>query len=314
MNLPAHVSIVEVGPRDGLQNEAAIVPIQTKIALIEALADAGLRRIEAGSFVSPKWVPQMAGSDEVFAALRPRDAVTYSALVPNMAGFTRAAAANMREIAIFGAASETFSQRNINCSIAQSLDRFRPVTQAAQQAGMRVRGYVSCALGCPYEGRIDPAAVVHLSKAMAELGCFEISIGDTIGVGTPSQARDVTARVADAIGIERTAIHFHDTYGQALANILACLEIGVTSIDSATAGLGGCPYARGATGNVATEDLLYMLDGMGIETGVDLQAVAAAGRAISAALGRSTASRVARAVEFSGKIGGDEPSPPNPPS
>ena len=297
MNLPAQVSIVEVGPRDGLQNEAAIVPIEVKIALIEALADAGLARIEAGSFVSPKWVPQMAGSDAVIAALRPRAGVIYSALVPNMAGFARAAAVGLREVAIFGAASETFSQRNINCSIAESLERFRPVAEAARQAGMRVRGYVSCALGCPYEGQIEPAAVVRLSKAMVDLGCFEISIGDTIGVGTPRQARDVVAGVADAIGLARVAVHFHDTYGQALANILACLEIGVSVVDSATAGLGGCPYARGATGNVATEDVLYMLHGMGIVTGVDLPAVARAGEAISALIGRPTASRVARAMQ-----------------
>ena len=214
-----------------------------------------------------------------------------------MAGFARAAAAGVREIAIFGAASETFSQRNINCSIAESLARFRPVAEAAHDSGMRVRGYVSCALGCPYEGRIDPAAVVSLAAHMTELGCFEISIGDTIGVGTPGQARDVTARVADAIGLDRTAIHFHDTYGQALANILACLEIGVAVIDSATAGLGGCPYARGATGNVATEDVLYMLSGMGIHTGVDLPAIAAAGAAISSTLGRASGSRVARALQ-----------------
>jgi hydroxymethylglutaryl-CoA lyase len=296
MSLPSSVSIVEVGPRDGLQNESAIVTVPAKIALIEALADAGATRIEAGSFVSPKWVPQMAGSDAVIGALRPRAGVTYSALVPNMAGFARAAAAGLREIAIFGAASETFSQRNINCSIAESLERFRPVADAARQAGLRVRGYVSCALGCPYEGHIAPEAVVRLGTAMAALGCFEISIGDTIGVGTPHQARDVAARVADAIGMPRVAVHFHDTYGQALANILACLEIGVSVIDSAVAGLGGCPYARGATGNVATEDVLYMLHGMGIVTGVDLPAIARAGEAISAALGRPTASRVARAM------------------
>ena len=214
-----------------------------------------------------------------------------------MAGLTRAQAAGMREIAIFAAASETFSQRHINCTIAESLVRFRPVTEAAHQAGMRVRGYVSCALGCPYEGHIRPASVVHLATEMTALGCFEISIGDTIGVGTPHQARDVTARVADAVGIERVAIHFHDTYGQALANILACLQIGVATIDRAVAGLGGCPYARGATGNVATEDVLYMLQGMGIETGVDLPAIAAAGAAISTVLGRPGSSRVARALQ-----------------
>jgi hydroxymethylglutaryl-CoA lyase len=296
MTLPTDITIVEVGPRDGLQNEAIPVSTAAKIALIEALADAGLRRIEAGSFVSPKWVPQMAGSEAVITALHPRPGVTYSALVPNLQGLARAMETGIREIAIFGAASETFSQRNINCSIAESLERFRPVTEAALAAGLRVRGYVSCALGCPYEGHIAPEAVVSLASNLAALGCFEISIGDTIGVGTPNQARDVVSRVADAIGLSRTAIHFHDTYGQALANILACLEIGVATIDSAVAGLGGCPYAKGATGNVATEDVVYMLNGMGIATGVDLPALAAAGTAISQALHRPTASRVARAL------------------
>jgi hydroxymethylglutaryl-CoA lyase len=296
MTLPTDITIVEVGPRDGLQNEAIPVSTAAKIALIEALADAGLRRIEAGSFVSPKWVPQMAGSEAVITALHPRPGVTYSALVPNLQGLARAMETGIREIAIFGAASETFSQRNINCSIAESLERFRPVTEAALAAGLRVRGYVSCALGCPYEGHIAPEAVVSLASNLAALGCFEISIGDTIGVGTPNQARDVVSRVADAIGLSRTAIHFHDTYGQALANILACLDIGVATIDSAVAGLGGCPYAKGATGNVATEDVVYMLNGMGIATGVDLPALAAAGTAISQALHRPTASRVARAL------------------
>jgi hydroxymethylglutaryl-CoA lyase len=296
MSIPAKVTIVEMGPRDGLQNEATLVPAATKIALIEALADAGLRRIEAGSFVSPKWVPQMADSEAVIAALKPRAATRYSALVPNMQGFARAASTGLTEIAIFGAASETFSQRNINCSIADSLDRFRPVVDAAHARGIGVRGYVSCALGCPYEGPIDPDAVIRLSAALAEMGCHEISIGDTIGVGTPRQAQKLLARVGAAIGLDRTAIHFHDTYGQALANILACLEIGVATIDSAVAGLGGCPYAKGATGNVATEDVLYMLHGMGIETGVDLAAISAAGAVISQALGRQTGSRAARAL------------------
>jgi hydroxymethylglutaryl-CoA lyase len=295
MSLPRRVTIVEVGPRDGLQNEAALVPAATKIAFIEALADAGLRRIEAGSFVSPKWVPQMADSEAVITALRRRPGVVYSALVPNMQGFARAMEAGVKEIAIFGAASETFSQRNINCSIAESLDRFRPVARAAVAAGIALRGYVSCALGCPYEGRVAPEAVVALAAELAAMGCTEVSIGDTIGVGTPNQARDVVARVAEAVGLDAVAVHFHDTYGQALANILACLEIGVATIDSAAAGLGGCPYAKGATGNVATEDVLYMLDGMGIETGVDLTAVEAAGGFISEALGHQTVSRVGRA-------------------
>ena len=296
MTLPPDVTIVEVGPRDGLQNEPGQVTPETKIALIDSLADAGLTRIEAGSFVSPKWIPQMAGSEAVIRGLRPREKITYSALVPNMQGFARAQATGIAEIAIFGSASETFSQRNINCSIAESLDRFRPVTEAARAAGIRVRGYISCVLGCPYEGKIAPQAVIDLSTRLIELGCFEISLGDTIGVGTPIQARSVTAAVAAEIGLQRTAIHFHDTYGQALANILACLEIGVSVVDSAVAGLGGCPYARGATGNVATEDLVYMLNGMGLRTGVDLDALRRAGDAISSALHRPTASRVARAM------------------
>jgi hydroxymethylglutaryl-CoA lyase len=296
MTLPSKITIVEMGARDGLQNEAALVPAATKIALIEALADAGLPRIEAGSFVSPKWVPQMADSEAVVTALKPRINTRYSALVPNMQGFARAAATGITEIAIFASASESFSQRNINCSIAESLDRFRPVMDAARRENIMVRGYVSCALGCPYEGKIAPEAVIRLAASLTEMGCFEISIGDTIGVGTPLQARALLSQIAAEIGLDRTAIHFHDTYGQALANILACLEIGVATIDAAVAGLGGCPYAKGATGNVATEDVLYMLHGMGIETGVDLAAVAAAGAAISRALGRSTASRAARAL------------------
>lgn len=295
MAISPTVTIVEVGPRDGLQNEPGQVSPETKIALIEALADAGLTRIEAGSFVSPKWVPQMAGSEAVITALRPRAHVTYSALVPNMPGFARAQAAGVREIAIFAAASESFSQRNINCGIAESLARFRPVAEAALAGGIRMRGYISCALGCPYEGKIAAQAVIDLSARLIAFGCFEISLGDTIGVGTPLQARALAAAVGAEIGLSRTAIHFHDTYGQALANILACLEAGVSVIDSAVAGLGGCPYARGATGNVATEDLVYMLDGMGLRSGVDLDALCRAGVAISAALGRASASRVARA-------------------
>jgi hydroxymethylglutaryl-CoA lyase len=295
MTTPDRVTIVEVGPRDGLQNEPAPVSLDAKIALIEALAGAGAARIEAGSFVSPKWVPQMADSEAVIRALRPRPGVTYSALVPNMQGFARAQACDIPEIAIFASASETFSQRNINCSVAESLDRFRPVAEAAAAANIRVRGYISCALGCPYEGHVAPAAVNRLAASLMALGCFEISIGDTIGVGTPRQACEVTAGVAGEIGLARTAIHFHDTYGQALANILACLNIGVTIIDSAVAGLGGCPYAHGATGNVATEDLVYMLHGMGVATGLDLALLCAAGDAISRTLGRATSSRVARA-------------------
>jgi hydroxymethylglutaryl-CoA lyase len=294
--LPSCVRIVEVGPRDGLQNEAGVVELDTKIALIEALVEAGLRTVEAGSFVSPKWVPQMADTASVLARLRRIDGVSYPVLVPNMQGFEAACAADVREIAVFGAASESFSRRNINCSIAESLERFRPVAAAAMARGMRVRGYVSCVLGCPYEGAIEPEAVAAVAAALAEMGCYEISLGDTIGIGTPRRAQAMLSRVAERVPVERLALHFHDTYGQALANILACLELGVSVIDSAVAGLGGCPYAKGATGNVATEDVVYMLNGMGIETGIDLARLAAAGRMISAALGRAPASKVAQVL------------------
>ena len=294
--LPAVVRIVEVGPRDGLQNEAGVVPIEAKVALIEALAEAGLRVIEAGSFVSPKWVPQMADTDQVLARLRRVPGTSYPVLVPNMQGFAAAAAAGVEEIAVFGAASESFSRRNINCSIAESLDRFRPVAAAALARGMRLRGYVSCVLGCPYEGEVAPSAVAAVAGALAEMGCAEISLGDTIGVGTPLKAQAMLRAVAQVVPMERLAVHFHDTWGQALANILACLELGVSVVDSAVAGLGGCPYANGATGNVATEDVVYMLNGMGIETGVDLARLAAAGRMISAALGRPPASKVAQVL------------------
>jgi hydroxymethylglutaryl-CoA lyase len=286
---------LEVGPRDGLQNEAAIVALAAKVTLVERLADAGLQRIEAGSFVSPRWVPQMADSAAVFAGVAPRPGMVLSALVPNMAGLDRAIAAGLREVAVFGAASEAFSQRNINCSMAESLGRFRPVVQAAVAGGMRVRGYVSCALGCPYEGEVAVEAVVGMSRALAAMGCAEIGVSDTIGVGTALQARRVVGAVADAVGVERVAVHFHDTYGQALANILACLELGVAVVDSAVAGLGGCPYARGATGNVATEDVVYMLHGMGIQTGIDLDRLCAVGAEISAVLGRQNGSRVGSA-------------------
>ena len=293
---PGHVRIVEMGPRDGLQNEARPVSVATKIALIEALADAGLRSIEAGSFVSPKWVPQMAGTAEVLAGLTPRPGVDYPVLVPNLKGLEAALAAGAREIAVFGAASESFSRANINCSIAESLERFASVVERALAAGLRVRGYVSCVLGCPYEGAVSPEAVARVAAALAGMGCYEVSLGDTIGTGTPLAARRMVEVVAEHVPLERLALHFHDTYGQALANILACLELGVSVVDSAVAGLGGCPYAKGASGNVATEDVVYMLDGMGIGTGVDLPRLAAAGRMICAALEREPASRVARAL------------------
>ena len=291
--IPDRVRIVEVGPRDGLQNEAHPVPVEARIAFIEALADAGLQTIEAGSFVSPRWVPQMAGTAEVLRGLRPRAGVSYPVLVPNMTGFDAAQAAGAREIAVFAAASESFSQRNINCSVAQSLARFRPVCDAALAAGMRVRGYVSCVLGCPYEGEVVPAVVARVASELAALGCYEVSLGDTIGVGTPLKAQAMLEAVARMVPISALAVHFHDTYGQALANILTCLQAGVSVIDSAAAGLGGCPYAAGASGNVATEDLVYMLNGLGVTTGVDLQQVVAAGRSISAALERSPGSKLA---------------------
>ena len=296
MALPASVRIVEVGPRDGLQNEPAIVPMAVKVALIEALVEAGLKTVESGSFVSPKWVPQMADTAEVMAAITRVSGVSYPVLVPNLKGLEGALAAGVDEIAVFGAASESFSQKNINCSISQSLERFRPVVEAALAKGIRVRGYISCVLGCPYEGEIAPDAVARVAKALFDMGCYEISLGDTIGTGTPLKAQAMIHAVAAVVPIGKLAVHFHDTWGQALANILACLELGVAVVDSAVAGLGGCPYAKGATGNVATEDVVYMLDGMGIRTGVDLTKLAAAGRAITAAIGKAPASKVAQVL------------------
>ncbi len=296
MRLPKQVKMVEVGPRDGLQNEPGEVSTEARIALIDRLSDTGLGVIEAGSFVSPKWVPKMADTAAVLAGIRRRDGVSYPVLVPNMKGLEAALAAGAREIAIFGAASEGFSQKNINCSIAESLERFAPVCEAALGQGLRVRGYISCVLGCPYEGAVAPEAVAAVAGRLAELGCYEISLGDTIGVGTPLAAQTMVDAVAEGVPRDSLAVHFHDTYGQALANILACLERGVAIVDASVSGLGGCPYARGATGNVASEDVLYMLDGLGIATGVDLDALAGAGRFIGEVLGREPASRVARAL------------------
>ncbi|HEX6015851.1 MAG TPA: hydroxymethylglutaryl-CoA lyase [Geminicoccaceae bacterium] len=293
--IPPEVTVVEVGPRDGLQNEPVPVPVAAKVALVEALADAGLPVVEAGSFVSPKWVPQMAGSDEVLRAVRKRAGVRYPVLVPNLKGLEAALAAGAEEIAVFGAASETFSRKNINCSIAESLERFRPVVAAAREAGVRVRGYISCVVGCPYEGEIAPAPVARVARELHEMGCFEVSLGDTIGVGTPRRTAAMLEAVAAEVPVAALAIHAHDTYGQALANVLAALELGVRVVDSSVAGLGGCPYAKGASGNVATEDLLFMLEGMGVRTGADLDAVARAGEAICAVLGRATRSKVAAA-------------------
>ncbi|WP_412522809.1 hydroxymethylglutaryl-CoA lyase [Shewanella chilikensis] len=293
--LPPKVSLFEVGPRDGLQNETS-VSTQAKIALIEALADAGVKRIEAASFVSPKWVPQMADSGEVLRGISRRAGVCYSALTPNLKGLELALDAGADEVAVFAAASEGFSQKNINCSIEESIARFEPLLSRANEQGIRVRGYVSCVLGCPYDGEIAPAEVARVADILHQLGCYEISLGDTIGVGTPLKARKMLETVAERVPVERLALHFHDTYGQALANILACLETGVSVIDTSVAGLGGCPYAKGASGNLASEDLVYMLHGMGIDTGIDLNKLARAGRQISQQLGRQTGSKVARAL------------------
>jgi len=296
MSLPSAVHIVEVGPRDGLQNEAATVPVAARVTLIEALAEAGLKTVEAGSFVSPKWVPQMADTAAVLSVLKRKQGVRYPVLVPNLQGLEAAEAAGAKDISVFAAASESFSKKNINCSIAESLERFRPVTERARAAGLRLRGYVSCVLGCPSEGEIKPQAVARVAKALMDLGCEEISLGDTIGTGTPRKAQAMIETVAKDVPLERLAVHFHDTYGQALANILAALEIGVAVIDSSVAGLGGCPYAKGASGNVASEDVVYMLNGMGISTGIDLEKLAAAGRAIMRTLGRAPTSKVAQAL------------------
>ena len=296
MKYPKHVNIVEVGARDGLQNEKQDVPAPVKIELVNRLSDAGFRNIESGSFVSPKWVPQMATSAEVMAGITRKPGVIYSVLTPNMKGFEGALAARADEVVIFGAASEAFSQKNINCSIAESIERFRPVAEAAKANGMRVRAAVSCALGCPYQGEVSIEAVVDCVKRFADLGCDDIGIADTIGVGTPARASAVLEAAAKAFPLNQISGHFHDTYGQACANVLACLELGVSTFDTSVAGLGGCPYAKGATGNVATEDVLYMLHGMGITTGIDLDKVCEAGQFISQALGRAPHSRVNRAL------------------
>jgi hydroxymethylglutaryl-CoA lyase len=296
MAFPDHVKIVEVGPRDGLQNESQLIQTADKVRLIELLAESGLRAIESGSFVSPKWVPKMADSSDVFAGISRKKGVIYSALTPNMQGLGGAIDAKADEVAIFGSASETFSQKNINCSIEESIERFRPVCDAAREHDIPVRGYVSCVLGCPYEGDISPYAVKNISKMLIDLGCFEISLGDTIGTGTPGNARMMIDTVLDEVPIDKLAVHFHDTYGQALANIYAVLEQGVSVVDSSIAGLGGCPYASGASGNVATEDVLYLLDGLGIETGVDMVKLLEASGFISSILNRLPSSKVARAI------------------
>jgi isopropylmalate/homocitrate/citramalate synthase len=294
---PSSVRIVEVGPRDGLQNERAPIATDIKIEFIDRLSRTGLPVIETTSFVSPKHIPQLADAADVFAGITRRRGVSYPVLVPNLKGLERALSVGVTDIAVFAAASDEFSQRNINASVEESLERFTPVAQRANEEGVRIRGYISCVLGCPYQQAVPVQRVVDVSHLLTGLGCHEVSLGDTIGVGTPLQARNMVEAVADCIGIERVAIHFHDTRGQALANILSCLEAGVSVIDASVAGLGGCPYARGATGNVATEDLVYMLHGMDIDTGIDLVELVEAGRFISHALGRPPASRLGLIAE-----------------
>ena len=296
MSLAASVRIVEVGPRDGLQNEKQPIEAQTKVALVERLAGAGLQNIETGSFVNPKWVPQMAGSEEVFQTLARKPGVTYSALVPNLKGFERAIAVDASEVAVFIAASEAFSQKNTNCSIEESLLRVEELMRAAKAADVPVRGYVSCVVGCPYEGDIDPGKVAEVTAALVAQGCYEVSLGDTIGVGTPASITRMLDAVMAEVPAGQLAVHLHDTYGQALANIYAALEQGVSVVDSSVAGLGGCPYAKGASGNVATEDVVYLLSGLGIEHGIDLDALVDAGDFICQVLGRRNGSKVAQAI------------------
>ena len=295
--LPRAVRLVEVGPRDGLQNEQPIVPTDVKVTLIDLLTDAGFPAIEAASFVSPRWVPQMADAADVMARIRRKPGVRYPVLTPNMKGFDAARTAGADEVAVFVAATEAFSRRNINCSIAESLVRARPIFDAAKAAAIRVRGYISVVLGCPYEGEVDPRQVAKVASALYTMGAYEVSLGDTIGTGTAGKTQALLRIVAEHVPIDALAGHFHDTYGQALANLYAALELGVATFDCSVAGLGGCPYARGATGNVASEDVLYLLDGLGIETGVDMTNLRRAGRYISDFLQRAPVSRVARALD-----------------
>jgi len=290
-----HITMVEVGPRDGLQNEKQPISVAKRIDLVDRLAATGLAFVEAGSFVSPKWVPQMEGSADVMAGITRRPGTEYPVLTPNTKGYEAAKAAGAEIVAVFGAASESFSQKNINCSIAESIERFLPVIDAAKTDGKRVRAYVSCVLGCPYEGEVSVDEVVRVSSALFEAGCYEVSLGDTIGVGTPARARAMFRAVAEAVPAAALACHFHDTYGQALANVFACIEEGARVVDASVSGLGGCPYARGATGNVATEDVIYLLEGLGCATGVDLERLMEVSRWISAELGREVGSRVTRA-------------------
>src|SRR6185436_7511412 len=295
--VPDFVRIVEVGPRDGLQNEPGTVPTEIKLQLIERLADAGLPAVEATAFVSPKWIPQMADHTEVLKGLRRKPGVSYPVLTPNLKGFEAARAAGAQEVAVFGAASEAFSKKNINCSIAESLQRFSLVVEEAKKSSIPVRGYVSCVLGCPYEGEVKPERVAEVAGALFDMGCYEVSLGDTIGVGTPGKARAMIEACAKRVPLARLAGHYHDTYGQALANIYASLELGVTTFDASVAGLGGCPYAADASGNVATEDVIYMMNGLGVRTGVDLERLVEIGRWICGVLGREPSSRVNKAFK-----------------
>ncbi|NDW20286.1 hydroxymethylglutaryl-CoA lyase [Alteromonas hispanica] len=296
MTMPKVVSIVEVGPRDGLQNEKSIVSVEEKINFINLLSKTGIKRIEAGSFVSPKWVPQMADSGDIFSGIEKSPSITYSALTPNIKGLDAAIESGVEEVAVFGAASESFSMKNINCSIEESLKKFEPVIAKANTHNIKVRGYVSCVMGCPYEGEISPSAVADVSKRLIDMGCYEISLGDTIGTGTPVATKRLLDSVLNVVNIKQLAVHFHDTYGQALVNLYSALEYGVATIDSAVAGLGGCPYARGASGNVATEDVLYMLNGMGINTGIDMEKLLVATQFISEVVNKVPSSKVANAL------------------
>ena len=300
--MPQAVRLVEVGPRDGLQNEKAQVPTDVKVALIDLLTEAGMPAIEATSFVSPKWVPQMADAADVMARIRRKPGVRYPVLTPNLKGFEAARDAGADEVAVFVAATESFSKRNINCSIAESLERAQPVFDAAHASDIRVRGYISVVLGCPYEGDVDPEAVAAVAKSLFAMGAYEVSLGDTIGRGTPGKTQALLRRVARDLPVEALAGHFHDTYGQALANVYAALEVGVGTFDCSVAGLGGCPYAKGATGNVASEDVLYLLDGLGIPTGVDMTKLRRAGHFLSRFLGRPPESKVARALDASAPL------------
>jgi len=294
--LPKTVKLVEVGPRDGLQNEKIILPLETKVELINRLSETGLSVIESGSFVSPKWIPQMAHTEEVFSLINKKPHVKYTALVPNEKGLINALCAKVEEVAIFAAATESFSQKNINCSIEESFERFKPIMNLAKRNNILVRGYISCVWGCPYEGEVFIEQALVVAKHLYEMGCYEISLGDTIGVGTPGHVKEVLTEIVKYIPREKIAVHFHDTYGQAIANIYAALEMGINVVDSSVSGLGGCPYAQGATGNVATEDVLYLLEGLGIETGVDLHKLISVSHYIANFLGKKPNSKVAQAL------------------